>query len=115
MSTTAYPFADGRNLAWTLDGFGDDEWLASSVPLDREQYLRVRHLFALDEGDLWMAGGVYPVPREIWPAFRELLGTAVDFRDDQEYFLGACQDLPDGEFWRPDPADAPHPGPIPPP
>ncbi|MGW3078065.1 hypothetical protein [Kitasatospora sp. NPDC001132] len=42
-----YPFEDGRNLAWELEGFGPDEWLCSSVTVTREQFLQVRDLFDL--------------------------------------------------------------------
>nr|BFD96307.1 hypothetical protein KitaXyl93_76670 [Kitasatospora sp. Xyl93] len=56
-----YPFEDGRNVSWVLEGFGSDEWLCSSVTVTREQYLQVRALFDLGD-DEWMMAGVYPVP-----------------------------------------------------
>ncbi|MCX4744298.1 hypothetical protein OG455_02005 [Kitasatospora sp. NBC_01287] len=106
------PFADGRNLLWLLSGFGADDRLRASVPLNRQQYLRIRPLLREHcdvRDDDWLTGGEY----QILPALREPLratlaaaaadgsaddGSAVDveFEPDLVYFLGARQDLPDG-------------------
>lgn len=112
MSADDYPFADGRNVRWTLEGFGRDESLCSLVTLSREQYLKVRGLFELG-ADEWMMTGSYPVPPEIQGPLRELVATAV-FEDGVEYFLGACQNLPSG-IWPPASLSGPFPGPVPPP
>ncbi|MGA5134060.1 hypothetical protein ACPCTO_30095 [Streptomyces olivoreticuli] len=111
--TNDYPFADGKNLAWDLAGFGTDDWLKVSIPLTREQIIDVRHLFDLGD-DKWMMGGEYPVTPDIWGPMHAVLGS-IDFQEGLEYFLGARQDLPDGQFWRPSPDTDPLPGPIPPP
>ncbi|MEU9110918.1 hypothetical protein AB0D04_03700 [Streptomyces sp. NPDC048483] len=109
----AYPFTDGRNLAWELEGFDTvDEWLRVCVSLTQEQLLSVRDLFALGE-DIWMMRGVYPVPPGIWQSMEERLG-GFRFEEGIDYFLGAHQNLPDGRLWRPAPGTQ-APGPIPPP
>jgi hypothetical protein len=111
----AHPFADGRNVLWELEGFGSDDWLHSSRSLDREQYLRVRHLFEAVLGeDSWMMAGSYPVPPGLRQPLEGLLGP-LGFEADQDYFLGARQNLPEGRSWRPGPGGVMPPGPIPPP
>lgn len=110
-----YPFADGRTMAWVLEGIGADDRLHDAVQLDREQYLGIRHLFEEMLGDdAWMAGGVYPVADEIRQPLQSLLGF-LELRPDLDYFLGGVQNLPGGGLWRPRPGDLPAPGPIPPP
>ncbi|WP_234327470.1 hypothetical protein [Streptomyces sp. NRRL WC-3742] len=110
-----YPFADGRNMAWHLGGYGADDWEHDAVELDRDQYLTIRHLFADGLGDdAWMAGGVFPVPDELRQPLQTLLGLP-ELRPDLDYFLGGFQNLPGGGTWRPGPGDLPAPGPIPPP
>ncbi|MFC8716767.1 hypothetical protein [Kitasatospora sp. NPDC057198] len=106
-----YPFEDGRNVAWVLEGFGPDDRLRSSVTLTREQYLRVRALFDLDDGDEWMMAGAYPVPAEARGPLQAVVGEAL-FDADVDYFLGAHQDLPTG-LWPPAGVSGPFPGPIP--
>ncbi|MET9293294.1 hypothetical protein [Streptomyces sp. NPDC003077] len=108
-----YPFADGRNMIWDLDGFGADEWIVSTTSLTRDQFLSVRHLFSLGS-DEWMMTGVYPVPRGLWETLRKILGT-VEFHRGVTYFLGGRQDLPDGKPWSSPGDGAPLPGPVPPP
>ncbi|MFE7531512.1 hypothetical protein ACFU7Y_38270 [Kitasatospora sp. NPDC057542] len=107
-----YPFEDGRNLAWELEGFGPDEWLCSSVTVTREQFLQVRGLFDLGD-DEWMMAGGYPVPVEAQGPLRAVVETAL-FEEGVDYFLGARQDLPSG-LWPPAGVCGPFPGPIPPP
>ncbi|GAA4871218.1 hypothetical protein [Kitasatospora terrestris] len=109
-----YPFADGRNVLWELEGRRGEE-LHSESTLDREQVLLVRHLF--DRGpDAWLLAGVYPLSDTVKAAFRQALadgGWEIEFEDGIDYLLGGRQDLPDGSTWRP--TSVPAPGPIPPP
>ncbi|MBD0689599.1 hypothetical protein [Streptomyces sp. CBMA123] len=91
-------FADGRNVLWELEGYGADDRQHSSRLLGREEYLRVRHLFAAELGDDdWMMAGSYPVPPQLWGPLQELLGP-LGFEDGQDYFLGARQNLAFGEY-----------------
>ncbi|MEV7940399.1 hypothetical protein AB0O82_30250 [Kitasatospora sp. NPDC088264] len=89
-----YPFENGRDLSWALEGFGPDEWPCSSVTLAREQFLKVRGLFALGD-DEWMTTGDHPVPVEVQGSLQAVVETAL-FEEGVDYFLGACQDLPPG-------------------
>ncbi|MFJ9777029.1 hypothetical protein ACIRVF_38340 [Kitasatospora sp. NPDC101157] len=96
----AYPFADGHNVLWELEGYGSDDRQHSSRRFGREDYLRIRHLFAAELGDDdWMMAGGYPVPARLWRPLEELLGP-LGFADGLDYFLGARQNLPDGRIWR---------------
>ncbi|MFD8145781.1 hypothetical protein, partial [Streptomyces sp. NPDC059708] len=89
-----YPFADGYNLVWGLTGFGDaDEEMVESVSLDRDQFLRIRHLFVLGD-DPWMMAGEYRVAPSIWAHVRRAV-PGVRFQRQAEYFLGA-RDAPPG-------------------
>ncbi|WP_372407074.1 hypothetical protein [Streptomyces luteireticuli] len=105
-----YPFADGRNLVWTLSGYGADDMLCDVVPVPREQVVRVRHLLA--DGDAWLRDGEYPVTGEAREQLARALGAGL--RDGVDYFLGARQDLPGGALWMPPPGTVPE-GPVPPP
>ncbi|MER7674805.1 hypothetical protein ABTY61_40975 [Kitasatospora sp. NPDC096128] len=108
-----YPFADGRNVLWELEGYGADDRQHSSRWLGREEYLRIRHLFAAElGGDDWMMTGSWPVPPQLWGPLQELLGP-LGLEDGIDYFLGARQNLPDGRIWRPGPDGGPLPGPVP--
>ncbi|MEU8136457.1 hypothetical protein [Streptodolium elevatio] len=109
----AYPFADGQNLAWELIGFGPDEQPRSCVGISRAQFIAVRHLFDV-EGDEWMMSGVYAVPPGVWDQMRGVLGS-VELVAGVDYFLGACQDLPDGRVWLPSRDGDVCPAPVPPP
>ncbi|MFD8025300.1 hypothetical protein ACFV6G_33420, partial [Streptomyces lavendulae] len=83
-----YPFADGYNLAWDLTGFGGaDEEIVESVSLSRDQFLAIRHLFALGD-DPWMVAGEYRVAPGIWGRVRDAVPGA-RFQRDADYFLGA--------------------------
>ncbi|MEU1286955.1 hypothetical protein [Kitasatospora sp. NPDC005856] len=106
-----YPFEDGRNVLWELEGFGPDEWLCSSVTLTREQFLQVRGLFELGD-DEWMMAGVYPVPVEAQGPLRAVVEAAL-FEEGVDYFLGARQNLPSGKLWPPSGVRGPFPGPVP--
>ncbi|MFD8789128.1 hypothetical protein [Kitasatospora sp. NPDC059599] len=95
-----HPFADGRNVLWTLDGFGTDDHLYDSRELDREEYLRIRPLLAHDPevrlgDDIWMLAGDYRVPPRLHTPLWELLGPPGPV-EGLDYFIGARQNLPDG-------------------
>ncbi|MGW2376709.1 hypothetical protein [Kitasatospora sp. NPDC001683] len=108
-----YPFADGHNVLWELEGYGSDDRQHSSRLLGRQDYLRVRHLFAAELGDDdWMMAGGYPVPSRLWRPMQELLGP-LGFEQGLDYFLGARQNLPDGRTWRPVPDGRIPEGPVP--
>ncbi|MER5948086.1 hypothetical protein ABT127_18720 [Streptomyces sp. NPDC001904] len=89
-----YPFENGHNVSWELEGFGPDEYLCSSVTLTREQFLQVRGLFELGD-DEWMLAGSYPVPAEVQGPLHAIVETA-PFEDGVDYFLGAYQDHSSG-------------------
>ncbi|MEV6551500.1 hypothetical protein AB0M57_22695 [Streptomyces sp. NPDC051597] len=89
-----YPFEDGRNLSWTLEGFGPDEWLCSSVTVTREQFLEVRGLFELGDNE-WMVSGDYPVPPDVQAPLKAVIGMAL-FEEGVDYFLGTREDLSSG-------------------
>ncbi|MFF1480689.1 hypothetical protein ACFVYD_24605 [Streptomyces sp. NPDC058301] len=105
-----YPFEDGRNLSWTLEGFGPDELLCSSVTVTREQFLEVRSLFELGD-DEWMMGGDYPVPPEVQTPLKVVIEMAL-FEEGVDYFLGARQDSSSG-IWPPSGCSEPFLGPVP--
>ncbi|MFD7596314.1 hypothetical protein ACFV6D_25175 [Kitasatospora sp. NPDC059812] len=91
-----YPFENGRNLSWALEGFGPAGWPCSSVTLTREQFLKVRGLFEIGD-DEWMTTGDYPVPVEVQGSLQAVVETAL-FEEGVDYFLGAYQDLPSGPW-----------------
>lgn len=83
---------DDRALRWHFDGFGRDDRLCLEVELSREQIAQLRHLFDRGE-DEWMEYGEYPVPPELWPALRPMIG-AVELSPDVEYFIAASRTAP---------------------
>ncbi|MFD8290166.1 hypothetical protein ACFV2B_18395, partial [Streptomyces lavendulae] len=108
-----YPFADGYNLAWDLTGFGGaDEEIVESVSLSRDQFLAIRHLFALGD-DPWMVAGEYRVAPGIWGRVRDAVPGA-RFQRDADYFLGAAGAPRSPGGWRSGPPPPPPAGPRPP-